>query len=115
MNLRSRERVSTQVFGTGTIPATGEPFSFQAEDFTTLGMRLIIDGCVPEVGNRLKLAFQIPDPNGQMVEAKVHAQVVRGAEVDGMAYGVRWIIGNNKKALELIENFYLERFFDGRA
>ena len=111
MNHRSRDRVNAPIQGSGLDQSTGEPFSFSAKDFSVMGMLIRIEGLAPQVGSRLHLDFHVEDPQSGDSTISMEAEVMRITNDDGVGYGIRWLAEKGSRELDVLENFYMEKFF----
>ena len=109
MNQRSRDRVAATIRGEGIVIETGEPFLFEAQDFSVMGMKIFLDTVAPPVGAKLDLNFAVEDSSFKAGSMRLTAEVMRAME-DG--YGVRWLVEEGSDTVEVLENYYIERFFD---
>ncbi len=109
---RSRERVPVKIGGAGEVRETGAIFDFSALDLSVMGMLVKTGGLTPEVGQTLRLTFELPGKDGQVMPVLLEAEVMRvGQESGENVCGVRWLEQNSPN-LEELEAFYTERFFD---
>lgn len=109
---RSRERVPIEISGSGIVVGTGEAFSFQAVDFSGMGMMLKVAGTIATIGQFLKLDLEI-------------VGVVEEGRPINLTGEVMWLGGEGQtlcgiqiteevlpQDLEALDNLYMERFFD---
>ncbi len=116
MNNRGRERVQTEITGTGKLMKTGVEFSFVGLDFTVEGMQLQMEGISPAVGLKVLLEFDAGERGANGEEGKtlsIAGEVMRIVEQDGETVcGLRWLGGGDTKNIEGLEAYYTELFFN---
>ncbi len=109
---RTRQRVSVEISGNGLVIGTGQAFSFQAVDFSGMGMMLKVAGEIATIGQFLKLDLEI-------------VGVVEEGRPINLTGEVMWLGGEGQtlcgiqiteevlpQDLEALDNLYMERFFD---
>ena len=111
MNHRNRDRVSAPIEGKGTDMENGAEFSFSAKDFSVMGMLIQVEGMTPKVGSNLRLEFQVEDPSTGELTISMEAEVMRITDDGGVGYGIRWLAEKGSRELNVLENYYMERFF----
>ena len=111
MNHRSRDRVAAPIQGNGTELGSGETFAFSAKDFSVMGLLIRVEGMTLSAGSKLSLEFEVNDPVTGEKTISMEAEVMRVTDEGGPAYGIRWLAEKDSRELDVLENFYMERFF----
>ena len=114
MNTRQRERIEVELNGSGVLLDTGEVFSFQAMDFTMMGMQMKVAGLRPLKGQKIALDFEVMDLSEEKSTINLSGKIVRLIKETGneTVCGVRWEEDEGAQNIEALENYYLEQYFD---
>ncbi len=113
-NKRIRTRIPLGGIGEGKIVETGQRFAFEAKDFSVAGLQiLVIDGQIPGLGETVHLSLDVESLEGDS-SALTLSGTIRRVEVleEGAMCGVRLEDDMDAEAGAILEDAYLERYFD---